>query len=436
MDHETSNGRTVIEMEHGAPIHRLSPEDRGEDTGGLWWLWLLLFIAAAAGGFYYYHHYQQATAGSASNKGGPPGARELPVVVDIAKKGNLPIYLTGLGSVTALNTVTLHTRVDGQLVKVAFEEGQLVHEKDLLAQIDPRPFEVQLTQAQAQLAKDDALYKNALADLQRYTDAGNSISKQERATQESVVSQTSAAMDIDRGQIANVKLQLDYCRITAPISGKIGLRLVDVGNIVHANDQTGLAVITQLQPISIVFNIPEDNLSQVLPRMRPDAPLAVDAFDRAMRKRLTTGTLQSIDNQIDVSSGTVKFKAVFPNNDMALYPNQFVNARLLVDTIQDATIVTAAAIQRSPKSSFVYIVKPDKTVEMRDVVLGPVEGDQASIKSGIEPGEMVVTDGVDKLTPGMKVSISRQSVERSTTQNARTPSTTQRATSQNASHAQ
>ncbi len=394
--------RNLTELERAPqPIHVESkPEGKS-----LWWVWLMLLAVVGGGGYYYYAHYYNVPV--QDQKAGAAGARITPVVTAMARRGDLKRYLTGLGSVTALNTVSLHTRVDGQLDKVAFVEGQLVHKGDLLAEIDPRPYQVQLIQAQGQLAKDQALYDNAVADLQRYTDAGTSISKQERDTQQSLVNQSKAATEIDKGQIANVNLQLTYCRIIAPITGVIGLRLVDQGNIVRTTDQNGLAVITQLQPIAVVFTIPEDDLSRVLPKMKPDAPLPVNAYDRSLKKMLATGTLQAIDNQIDPTNASVKLKAVFPNEDSALYPNQFVNARVLVDTLKDVVLLPAAAVQRSPSSTFVYLVKPDKTVDMRKVELGPIEGDAVSIASGLEGGEVVITDGVDKLVQGSMVSMTK-----------------------------
>ena len=410
MDRMKTEGRTVTEFER---VPQPVPVESDPEKN-LWWVWLLVFAAIGGGGYYYYTRYYSVTAKDAK-PGGPPAVRETPVVTATARRGDMKRYLTGLGSVTALNTVTLHTRVDGQLDKVAFVEGQLVHKNDLLAEIDPRPYQVQLIQAQGQLAKDKALYDNATADLQRYTDAGGSISKQERDTQQSLVNQSKAAMEIDKGQIANVNLQLTYCRITAPITGVIGLRLVDQGNIVHMNDQNGLAVITQLQPISVVFTIPEDDLSRVLPKMRPDAPLPVNAYDRGLKVMLATGTLQAIDNQIDQTNASIKLKAVFPNEDSALYPNQFVNARVLVDTLKNVVLVPAAAVQRSPTSTFVYIVKPDKTVDLRNIELGPIEGDVVSIASGLDGGELVVTDGVDKLQQGFKVSTTRPAGSGATT---------------------
>jgi membrane fusion protein, multidrug efflux system len=335
----------------------------------------------------------------------PPVSRGVPVVAATARQGDLGIYLTGLGSATAFNMVTVRTRVSGDLVKVAFQEGQLVRKGALLAEIDPRPFQVQLAQAEGQMARDQAQLKNAQRDLERFKTLLNRdmISKQEFDAQIATIDQVEGVIKSDQAQIDNAKLQLTYSRITAPISGRIGLRLVDEGNMVQANDPNGLAVITQLQPIAVLFSIPQDDLPSVLKRMQSGQKLVVEAYNRDLKQKLATGTLLTIDNQIDPNTGTIRCKAVFPNEDNALFPNQFVNARLLVDTKQSAVIVPAAAIQRSPQSTFVYVVKDDSAVESRNVTIGPSEGDDVSIASGLSPGEVVVVEGVDRLQQGTKV---------------------------------
>jgi multidrug efflux system membrane fusion protein len=288
---------------------------------------------------------------------------------------------------------------------VLFQEGQTVSAGQLLAEIDPRPFQVQLTQAEGQMARDQALLVNAKVDLERYQVlfSQDSVPKQQLDTQQSLVRQYEGVVRADQGQVDNAKLQLTYSRITAPIRGRVGLRLVDVGNMVHASDANGLVVITQLQPITVVFAVPEDNLPQILSNIKSGQKLPVEAYDREQKRSLAIGALASIDNQIDPTTGTVKLKAVFANTENELFPNQFVNARLLVDTLHDVTLVPSAAIQHSPQSAFVYVVKPDHTVEVRNIQIQLSEGDQTAIAKGLKPSETVVTDGVDKLQPGTKV---------------------------------
>ncbi len=374
------------------------------------WPWILALVVAGAG-FYFYQqsaqskHDTPADAGKKAAGPGRAGARQVPVVAAAARLGDMPVFLDGLGSVIPLNTVTVHSRVDGELMRVAFEEGQMVKQGDLLAEIDPRPFNVQLALAEATKARDESLLANARMDLERYKAlmAQDAVPKQQLDTQGALVNQYIATVQADQAQIDNAKLQLVYSRITSPLTGRIGLRLVDRGNIVHATDANGLAVVAQVQPIAVVFNIAEDSLPRVNAKMRTGGKLSVLAYDRDLKRKLAEGTLLTIDNQIDQTSGTVRFKAIFENNDLALFPNQFVNARLLLDTRHQTVIVPTAAIQHSPASAFVYRVKEDKSVEVRNVVTTLSEGEQSSIDSGLDPGDVVVIDGIDRLERGTKV---------------------------------
>jgi len=333
------------------------------------------------------------------------GAPAIPVTISPAEKRDFPVYLSGLGSVQASNTVSLKSRVDGQIVQIAFKEGQNVNKGDLLLVIDPRPYQVALEQAEAALARDEAQLKNAQLDYERYQGLFKEgvISQQQYNSQQSLVGQLGGTIKADQAAIDNAKLQLAYTRITSPVSGRIGLRLVDIGNMVHATDANPLLVVTQLQPIAVVFTLPEDVLPTVAQHMRRGT-LSVDAYSRDDSTRLASGKLLTIDNQIDQTTGTGKLKAMFDNNENALFPNQFVNAHLLLEVRKGVTVIPAAAIQRGPQgSAFIYVVKPDKTVEVRNVNVTLTQGNVSVIASGLAPGEQVVTDGQDKLQAGSHV---------------------------------
>jgi multidrug efflux system membrane fusion protein len=343
----------------------------------------------------------------AANDDARQHGKQSPQVVTVAAVAprDIAIYLTALGTVTPNNTVTVHSRVDGQLMRLGFTEGQMVKAGQVLAELDPRPFQVALTQAEGQLARDQALLKNAQIDLARYRTllAQNSIAQQQVATQEALVAQYQGSVLTDKGAVDSAKLQLSYSRVTAPVSGRVGLKQVDLGNIVHAADSNGVVIITEMQPTNVVFSLPEDQLSQVLPAVNAHAVLPVEAYDRENRNKLSLGRLLTVDNQVDTTTGTVKLKAVFANQDNALFPNQFVNVRLGTAVRKGALVIPLAALQRGQPGTFVYVVKPDNTVALRVVQPGPAEGDAQIVDSGLKAGERVVTDGMDRLRDGAKV---------------------------------
>jgi multidrug efflux system membrane fusion protein len=368
---------------------------------------LAILLVAAVAAFILWQRGSDASAGTVPSpaKSQKKAAPATPVVAARARKGNIGVYYPGLGAVTPISTVTVKSRVDGQLMSVHYREGSLVHEGDLLLELDPRPFEVMLEQAEGQLLKDQATLDNARVDLTRYEKLLklNAINEQIYATQKATVGQAEGTVKADQGVIDSVKLNLAYCKITSPLTGRPGLRLVDPGNIVHASDTNGLLVITQVQPISVLFTLAEDRLPVVLRKLNAGEQLRADAYDRADHQKLTTGTLTSVDNQIDPSTGTLRLRATFDNNNDALFPNQFVNVHLLVEEKSGITLIPTAAIQRTSTTEYVWVVKDDSTVTDRAITEGVTQGDVTEITSGVAPGEVVVMTGVDRLIEGAPV---------------------------------
>ncbi len=360
------------------------------------WLWVVVLIIGAIGVKIFW-------GGDSSHDG--PQTRPIPVATAKAVKGELKLFLNGLGTAIPANNVLVRSRVDGELLRVHFREGQNVKAGDLLAEIDPRAFQVQLMQAEGQLARDNALLKNAQLDLERYRTlwSQDSIAQQQVAAQEALVLQYEGNVKVDRGAVEDARLQLSYAKITAPASGRVGLRQVDPGNIVHSSDATGIVSIAQVQPINVVFTLPEDNLPRLMQKLNGKAALTVDAYDRERKLKLASGVLLTVDNQIDTTTGTVKVKAQFANQDSALFPNQFVNVRMQIETLRDVVLLPVNAVQRGAQNNFVYMVQPDNTVALRTVKVGDTESDRVVIEEGVKPGDEVVIAGLDKLRDGSAI---------------------------------
>ena len=372
------------------------------------WLWLslALLLLLGLGAYFLWPKISGATAAKAASKAAAAkGPAPIPVVAATSHKGDIGVYYSGLGAITPLATVTVRTRVDGQLMSVRYREGDTVHKGDLLVEIDDGPYQAALTQAEGQLLRDQAALENARIDLVRYQTLVplHAIPEQQLATQQATVHQEEGVVKLDQGLIESAKVNLAYCKIAAPVTGRIGLRLVDPGNIVHASDANGLVVITQMDPISAIFTISEDQLQVVLAKTAAGQKLEVDAYARDNKTKLAQGSLTTLDNQIDPTTGTLKLRATFDNAKGTLFPNQFVNARLLVQEKHGVTLVPNAAVQRNSNATYVYVVKADSTVTVRPITIGTTEGDDAEVTSGLMPGEVVVMTGVDKLQEGTKV---------------------------------
>ncbi len=367
-------------------------------------VWVIaILIVLGVGGFLYHQHQAALQERKAKEN---EASRPIPVTTATATNGEMPIYVEALGTVTPVYTVTIYSRVQGQIMEVHYREGQMVHKGDPLLDIDPRPYEAALTQAEGQLAHDNAMLNEARIDLDRYRSAlsRNAIAQQQVYDQEQTVHQDEGTVQNDQGAVANAKVNLVYCHITSPIDGRVGLRLVDPGNIVQANSTTALVVVTQLQPITVIFNVAEDYLSEIEPQLRNGKKMKVEALDRAQEKTIATGSLLALDNQVDTTTGTVKLRAIFDNRDNALFPNQFVNARLLVTTEQNAVLVPSPAIQHNSQQAFVYVINQDQTASVRNVTVGSSNGNLTAVQS-IQAGDVVAVNGFDKLQDGAKVQV-------------------------------
>jgi multidrug efflux system membrane fusion protein len=380
------------------PENPKSPPETARPGSRRRWLWLSLCVLLLLGVIAYF-------LWPKSTKAAAPPPPPIPVVAATSHKGDIGVYYSGLGAVTPLATVTVKSRVDGQLMSVRYREGDTVHQGDLLLEIDDGPYRAALTQAEGQLMRDQAALENARIDLVRYQQLvpQKAIPEQQLATQQATVHQDEGVVKLDEGQIESAKVNLAYCRIAAPATGRIGLRLVDPGNIVQTGDTNGLLVITQMDPISAIFTISEDQLQVVLKKMAAGQTLEVDAYSRDAKTKLAQGSLTTLDNQIDPATGTLKLRATFENPKGTLFPNQFVNARLLVEEKHGVTLVPTAAVQRNSQATYVYVVKADSTVTVRPIAIGTTEGDDSEVTSGLAPGEVVVMTGVDKLEEGTKV---------------------------------
>jgi multidrug efflux system membrane fusion protein len=421
---------TTTDLKHPTDVHHIgghgpvqppvAPPEKPKKRGLIWAIFFVIILAV--GGYAVWRAGQPglvATPAGGGGRGGGRGGRggafgPTPVIVADAVRKSVPVYLNGLGNVAAFYTVTVKSRVDGQLMSVNFKEGDLVEQGQILAEIDPRPYAVQRELAEGTLARDKALLDNAQVDFERYTTllAQDAVPKQQLDTQKALVAQYEGNIKQDTANVDSAKLNLIYAKVTAPITGRVGLRLVDPGNIVHAADTTGMLVITQLDPISVLFTIPEDSLPQVLRKLRAGAHLPVEAFNRDNSQNLQTGTLLTVDNQIDQSTGTSKLKGVFANKDGSLFPNQFVNVRLLVDTLQNQIVIPTVAVQNGQQGTFVYVVDDSAgdgtaVVHMRPVQVLSSDQSGAVIKSGIQEGEKVAVDGADRVTDGGQVRVRR-----------------------------
>jgi len=390
----------------------ISPGLPGKEPKRRWWVWLLAVAVLAYGAYRIRKGMVAPQAANVTAPGSRP-ARDysaVPVVAVQASKGDIGVYFTGLGAVTPIHTVAVKSQIAGYLTQVLYKEGQIVHQGDALAEIDPRPYQVMLENAEAGLLRDQANLDNAKVDLKRYQTLVpvRAVPEQQLATQEALVKAEEGIVKTDQAQIDTAKLDLAYCHITAPITGRVGLRLVDPGNYVTPTDATGLVVITQIEPISVIFTLPEDQLPAIMEQMKARARLRVDAYDREMKK-IAQGWLETIDNQIDPTTGTVKLRASFDNRDGRLFPNEFVNAKLLVEEKRGVTLIPTAAVQRNSQRTYVFLVKPDSTATVQTITVGTTEGDESEITSGLAPGDAVVMTGVDRLQEGTKVRIERAS---------------------------